>query len=305
MTIPIFENGFKECKNNLSFNHKDRYGIVIVILFVILFLCFALMIKPFSINRKYIIILISILTLIFVVAYFMNPALYMYAVSSIITLNVKNPPFIDKREYFSNYHMIEDNYEIIKEELDGIIGRQNSIPAAGDTFGGRNEYIGNDRTTEDNKWRIYLVSAGNKPTPAAQQECPKTVEILSKLPEIKSFVFSILEPGVKIPIHVGYYKGILRYMLGMKIPKDRENVFLWVNGIKKHWEEGEGFLWDDTYPHQVYNDTDETRIIVYADIERPLTGILKNINTTMLQLMAGSKTVQDEVKKTEVPVSIK
>jgi aspartyl/asparaginyl beta-hydroxylase (cupin superfamily) len=80
--------------------------------------------------------------------------------------------------------------------------------------------------------------------------------VLRKLPEVTSCVVSVLEPGIHIPIHVGYYKGIMRYMIPTHIPKDKDNVFLCVNGIKYSWTEGEGVLWDDTFSHKVYNKKD-------------------------------------------------
>ena len=98
---------------------------------------------------------------------------------------------------------------------------------------------------------------------------PFLCKILDTMPEVSSCALSLLEPKIKIPIHNGYYKGIMRFMLPIKIPKDKKNVFLCNNGIKYHWKEGNPVLWDDTYPHKVYNNTNEIRIVLYMDIERP------------------------------------
>jgi len=107
-----------------------------------------------------------------------------------------------------------------------------------------------------------------------------------------------------IPIHVGYYKGIMRYMLPLIVPDDRENCFLWVNGLKYSWENGKGVLWDDTYPHKVYNNTNQNRILLYMDIVRPLDGFLGNLNLTILKLMQNSEIVKNEIKRTENKVLI-
>ena len=69
-------------------------------------------------------------------------------------------------------------------------------------------------------------------------------------------------------MHIGYYKGIMRYMLPITIPKDTDNIWLNVNGIKYHWEEGKSMLWDDTYPHAAYNNTEEVRVVLYMDVFR-------------------------------------
>lgn len=96
-----------------------------------------------------------------------------------------------------------------------------------------------------------------------------------------------------IPIHVGYYKGIIRYMIPLIVPEDKENCFLWVNGLKYSWTEGESVLWDDIYPH---NNTNQNRVLLYMDIIRPFDGILGNLNSLVLKLMKNSDIVKDEIK---------
>ena len=43
-----------------------------------------------------------------------------------------------------------------------------------------------------------------------------------------------------------------------------------VDGVPYAWRDGEGVLFDETYLHWVENDTDETRIVLFCDVERPL-----------------------------------
>jgi len=70
---------------------------------------------------------------------------------------------------------------------------------------------------------------------------------------------------VKIPMHVGYYKGLLRYMVGITVPDDRDGVWLTVNGATRHWAEGFDFLWDDTYPSRsVQHHKPDTHHFIYG-----------------------------------------
>jgi aspartyl/asparaginyl beta-hydroxylase (cupin superfamily) len=55
-----------------------------------------------------------------------------------------------------------------------------------------------------------------------------------------------------------------------------------VNGEKFNWIEGKGLLFDDTYVHSVYNYTNEPRIILFVDIERPLMFPFNQINKTLI-----------------------
>ena len=38
----------------------------------------------------------------------------------------------------------------------------------------------------------------------------------------------------------------------------------------RHWEEGKSMIFDDTFNHEVWNDTDETRVVLFVDVLRPL-----------------------------------
>jgi beta-hydroxylase len=43
-----------------------------------------------------------------------------------------------------------------------------------------------------------------------------------------------------------------------------------VDGIPYSWRDGEDLLFDETYVHYAENTTDQTRIILFCDVERPL-----------------------------------
>jgi aspartyl/asparaginyl beta-hydroxylase (cupin superfamily) len=108
--------------------------------------------------------------------------------------------------------------------------------------------------------------------------------LLKSMPEVLAAMFSILPPGKEIPPHIGPFRGSLRYHLGLKVPRDRQNCYINVDGRDYHWREGEGQLFDDTYLHHVRNDTNETRIVLFLDVERPLKSALATrIHQTVLR----------------------
>src|SRR5262249_33925745 len=45
---------------------------------------------------------------------------------------------------------------------------------------------------------------------------------------------------------------------------------IFVDGIPYSWRDGEDLLFDETYIHYAENTTDQTRIILFCDVERPL-----------------------------------
>jgi len=79
-------------------------------------------------------------------------------------------------------------------------------------------------------------------------------------------MFSILAPGKHIPDHCGPYKGVIRYHLGLKVPRDARQCRIRVGDEYATWAEGTSELFDDTYEHEVWNDTDEERVVLFCDV---------------------------------------
>jgi beta-hydroxylase len=159
-----------------------------------------------------------------------------------------------------------------------------------------------DIDAEEGQWKVFVLKWYGKTLENAKRYCPKTVEMIEQCTDLHIAMISILEPGKYIPPHKGPFTGCLRYHLGLKIPKDRENCYIEVNNEKFTWGEGESLIFDDTYIHSVYNNTDEARIILFVDIERPLKEPLKSINKFLCSsasLAKFNKGVNDVSEKTK------
>ncbi|TMJ37928.1 MAG: aspartyl/asparaginyl beta-hydroxylase domain-containing protein [Alphaproteobacteria bacterium] len=98
-------------------------------------------------------------------------------------------------------------------------------------------------------------------------------------------MFSILSPGYHIPAHSGVSKGILRTHLGLIIPKDAEKCRMRVDDKIQVWRPGEIFVFDDTYEHEVWNDTDDERVILLFDFDRPMKLWGRVLNKTFVSLL--------------------
>lgn len=263
MKYEEFDREIHTCVNNNTWNENDYIGVLLICL---------LLAPLFFRTKKFFLICYVLLALILIT----NPVSILYPVSCLISLHTRTPEFLDKDEYFPNNYMFERNYDTISNELTNfmrITNNGHSLIKTAETFGEANAYIGSDVKGEDNAWRLFQIKILGKVMPEAKENFPTVVNILEKCPEVLSCVVSVLEPRVKIPAHVGYSKAVVRYMLPLKIPRDKENCFLVVNHHRYVWTEGIALVWDDTYPHMVMNNTDETRVVLYMDIER--TGLNK------------------------------
>jgi len=82
---------------------------------------------------------------------------------------------------------------------------------------------------------------------------------------MKTAFFSILSPDKHIPAHKGPFNGVLRYHLELIIPEPKEKCRIRVHDQFNEWDEGKSLIFDDTYEHEVCNDTDGFRVVLFVD----------------------------------------
>jgi beta-hydroxylase len=129
----------------------------------------------------------------------------------------------------------------------------------------------------DDGWKRLYIKWHGPIDPLARQHCPVTCSLIDSMPEVHVAMFSVLEPGSKILPHHGPAKMCLRYHLGLSTPND-DKCRITLNGETYSWRDGEDVMFDDTLIHEVHNDTDTRRIVLFLDVERPQEGMLKSVS---------------------------
>lgn len=200
-------------------------------------------------------------------------------------------PFVDIEENFEDFKILEDNWQTIKEEALALIEHGKTSSIQGDQFF-------SEKITSDGKWKKYYIKWYQPVSDEVEKDCPKTVELINSIPQVKLAMFSILEPGAYIKPHLGPFKSCLRYHLGLDTPED-ENCFISVDGEKYSWKNGESVLFDDTFEHWVKNDTNKRRVILFCDVQRPLrSGFSNAINSFIVNKLAPITTrINDRLEK--------
>ena len=121
-------------------------------------------------------------------------------------------------------------------------------------------------------WRMFILKAYDVDVPENLARMPVLATILAQCPEVKSCAVSFLAPHKHIPRHRGPFRGIMRFHLGLKIPMQpdgRPATLMLIDGHEYRIADGETLLWDDTYPHEVINQSDEPRVALLLDVWRP------------------------------------
>src|SRR5262249_25527639 len=100
---------------------------------------------------------------------------------------------------------------------------------------------------------------------------PALERLLADHPEVLSAAVSVLAPGKVIPKHKGPFRGILRFHMILRCGRNGAGEALStliIDGNAYRLHEGQTLLWDDTYDHEAFNDSDEDRIALLLDVWR-------------------------------------
>ena len=158
----------------------------------------------------------------------------------------------------------EAQWPSIRKELDAIMVYRDRMPSF-------HEILKETATiTQDDSWKTwFLINAGQVCEDNAGR-CPQTMQLLKSIPRVTTAFFSILAPGKHIPAHRGAYNGVLRFHLGLLVPEPRERCRIRVGDQYRSWAEGKALIFDDSFNHEVWNDTDGYRVVLFVDFPRPL-----------------------------------
>lgn len=200
----------------------------------------------------------------------------------------------DYENTYSELRELEASYPAIRSECLELLRMREHITDIRNLFG---KYTaGGIHTIE---WKSYLLKMGSFVKENCRR-CPQTAEALAKIPSAYLAFFSILYPHQYITPHFGYYKGFLRYHLGVIIPDNNANNSCWLRingdrednarhdtssicrGEKYFWHEGEGVVFDDTLLHDASNESDNIRVVLWVDIRRPMPPYLDRLHQFFL-----------------------
>ncbi len=174
---------------------------------------------------------------------------------------VPDTPYLDVSSV-DNLDLLRNNWQKIKQEamsllsLDHIKASQTRNDAGFNTFFKRG-------------WRRFYLKWYNNNHESAKKLCPYTVSLINQIPNVKAAMFALLPAHSKLGAHRDPYAGSIRYHLGLSTPNS-EDCFILVDGEKYVWRDGEDVLFDETYVHEAYNNTDHDRLILFCDIVRPM-----------------------------------
>jgi aspartyl/asparaginyl beta-hydroxylase (cupin superfamily) len=167
---------------------------------------------------------------------------------------------------------LEANWRTIRTELHEVLRERASLPSMTEL----SPY--QDRIVRGRDWKVFVFRAYGMRFAANCRRCPETAKLIDAVPGLEVAFFSVLEPGTHLAAHRGAYKGLIRTHLGLVVPKPRDRCRMTVGNEMIVWEEGRAITFDDTYRHEVWNDTDGVRVVLLIDTPRPLPPLPARLN---------------------------
>ena len=207
----------------------------------------------------------------------------------------------DLSEY-PELEVLAQNYPVIRAEYEYLIHSQLRLPGMEEltsyTSGGIHQIA----------WKSFMFKSGE----FIEENCalaPRTAALLRDIPGVYTAFFSVLEPGQHIKAHWGYWKGFVRYHLGVLIPGNNRDNGCWIRinpeaqtrdgdrtqieqGEKYFWHDGEAVLFDDTFLHDAANNADQVRVVLFLDVARKKVWPLALLNRLFLWIAHKDKSVR-------------
>jgi hypothetical protein len=187
---------------------------------------------------------------------------------------------------------LSENFDLISEEWRAFVANTNSKGVAIDELSEVQKELNLDK-----KWQSLILYGYSYYNNTLTGHFPYLFEFAKRnQSQINLIMFSTTEAGKVIPSHHGNNHGVLRLQLGIDI-KHPEECYLRVEDKNKCLKEKEIFIFDDTFEHELVNNSKSHRTVLIVDFLKPLPFFYHKLNKLKIKEMQKSDYVQSVVKK--------
>ncbi|WP_449427345.1 aspartyl/asparaginyl beta-hydroxylase domain-containing protein [Rhodanobacter umsongensis] len=177
------------------------------------------------------------------------------------------------RERFPWMAELEASTAMIREELRTVLAQPRDLESFLQTDSPQDAAdLLRSSGTEAAAWDAYFFHRHGERYDEHAARCPQTAALLDALPlahvreHSPETLFSVLRPGTHILPHRGVTNTRLVTHLPLIVPPD---CALRVGGETHVWQEGRCVTFDDTFEHEAWNNSDETRVVLILDTWNP------------------------------------
>ncbi len=180
------------------------------------------------------------------------------------------------RSLFPWYEAFEAQTAAIRDEMRAVFATETGFEPFFGHFDSKSarieDHLGNSRG-EAPKWDAFFFYRHGVRYEENAARCPLTAAALDAIPLCRihahapEVCFSVLTPGSHILPHRGVTNTRSVNHLPLVVPDG--DLALHVSGETMRWHEGRCFTFDDTFEHEAWNRSDQTRVVLLADVWNP------------------------------------
>ena len=183
--------------------------------------------------------------------------------------------------------VLRENWHVIREEAAVLMADRTKVPPLGE--------ISPDHRAlaPTSAWKSFFFTGYGYKAPANRALCPRTAALVDQVPELVVAFFSVFEPGTHIQEHQGVTKAMLNVHLGLIVPQGPGRCEIRVEDEVRGWTPGEYMIFDETFRHEVWNETGEPRVILFLQVMRPMRWPGRYLGKFFLWCIKRTSFVQD------------
>uniref|UniRef100_A0A7S3VGB8 Aspartyl/asparaginy/proline hydroxylase domain-containing protein n=1 Tax=Chaetoceros debilis TaxID=122233 RepID=A0A7S3VGB8_9STRA len=192
--------------------------------------------------------------------------------------NITSKPIWKENEFPEWCNLLEENWKIIRDDLECILQKRWPAVGSGDHREGAGAHDGS--VIESGDWQEFILfGAGSDST--NKYLCSATCQLIKQhIPDAVDLaeagggeiIFSKLSPKTRITPHCGTTNLRLTAHLGLIVPEKagegrceiRIGSDQWIS-----WREGKVIIFDDSYEHEVVNETSSPRCVLLLRFWHP------------------------------------
>lgn len=162
---------------------------------------------------------------------------------------------------------VESAVPDIREEIEAF-RRDATIPSTYALVGGG----GDDQNVPvaQGEWLSLSLRTPRGWVDGAAERFPATVRAFDGVPALGNLGFSLVTPGSHIASHRDPNGGALRLQVPIAVPGPLGACRMRVVDEVVQWQEGQAVVFDLAAEHEVWNDADEDRVLLMAELSMPL-----------------------------------
>lgn len=162
--------------------------------------------------------------------------------------------------------LLSENIDVIEQEYEALLEHMKHTR--------KDRFQSVTSMNYDSGWKtLVLFYNGHRIPDFPYHICPTTTKLLESVPLAGRIAgFNRQMPKSGIPKHSDGNNMWLTCQMGIKVPEDGTKAFIRVGPETQYWKRGECLLYDTTYEHETFNDSEsEERVVLHVDFFNTLS----------------------------------